>query len=503
MVRSIAEGRRPTPLPVTAQGSPSTLVVGLLLVLGALAVYAVSNPEHFNQYNHFVWQADAFLHGRAWFPYPIPDGSTLPANWYLQDVYPLTDASGVPDGRALLPFPPLPALVLVPFVAMFGLFTDQEAIAVVLAAGGVGLAYWMLGRLPIGSGVRVLTTAAFATGTVWWWSAAVGSTWYFAHLVAVDIALIAVGVALRADPLAVTEDLWDEADRLADEQDMGTGPPSGEERPPGRLGRLVASAWPLDRSQVVAGFLLGLAATARLPVVFAAPWLVLVGGGGSRPRRALSAAVGGVVPVTALFLYTFATSGSLIHPGYDYQYRLEAQGYPTLGYHADWSVEDPRYIPQNLGIMLGALPVVAPDVMPDTLGLRTPQPLCTDTAQRTLFDPACPVAVPVDVGTSILLSAPVLLLSLFAFARRPGARLALGTAVAVVAIATFNLAHFSQGWVQWGYRFSLDFIPFLLPLVALGAARLDGRPRLTAFVLIVAGAAINYWGVTWGRLLGW
>ena len=71
-------------------------------------------------------------------------------------------------------------------------------------------------------------------------------------------------------------------------------------------------------------------------------------------------------------------------------------------------------------------------------------------------------------------------------------------------IATFNLAHFSQGWVQWGYRFSLDFLPFLLPLVALGAARpLDGRPRLLAFLLLVVGALVNLWGVTWGQILAW
>ena len=73
----------------------------------------------------------------------------------------------------------------------------------------------------------------------------------------------------------------------------------------------------------------------------------------------------------------------------------------------------------------------------------------------------------------------------------------------MIAIALFNLAHFSQGWVQWGYRFSLDFIPFLLPLVALGAARVDGRPRAIAVVLVVVGAAVNLWGVSWGQFLGW
>ena len=154
--------------------------------------------------------------------------------------------------------------------------------------------------------------------------------------------------------------------------------------------------------------------------------------------------------------------------------------------------------------MFGALPVVAPEIKPNTLGYGDPVALCTAPgASRSLFDPDCPLAMPVDIGTSILLSAPGLLLALFAFRRHGRARLSIGTAAAVIIIAVFNLAHFSQGWVQWGYRFSLDFVPFLLPMVALGAARDDGRLRVLAAVLIVLGAAINLWGVTWGQILGW
>ena len=176
-----------------------------------------------------------------------------------------------------------------------------------------------------------------------------------------------------------------------------------------------ARIWPLDGSQVLAGLLLGIAATARLPLVFAAPFFMLVGGGGSTARRTVSAAVGGVLPVAALLLYTFLTTGSFLHPGYDYQYQLEANGYPTLGYNPAWSVEDPRYIPQNLGIMFGALPVVAPDIKPNTLGFGDPVVLCaTPDARRTLFDQTCPLLMPIDIGTSILLSAPGLLLALFA-----------------------------------------------------------------------------------------
>ena len=474
-----------------------TWIIGLLIALSALGLYWLSNPEHWNTYNHFVWQADAFLHGRAWFQFPVPSGSALPQNDYLNDVYPLRDAAGNPDGRALLPFPPLPAIVLLPFVALYGLTTDQETVAIGLGGLGVLLTWWMLGGLQIRTSVRALSTIVFATGTVWWWAAAVGSTWYFAHLVAVSLALLAVGVALRHDAAAPDERPWEEDDREYDRLETA-----------GQAGSLAArirgSAWPLDRSQVLAGFLLGLAATARLPLVFAAPWFIFVGGGGSKIRRFVSAGLGGVVPVAALLGYTWLTTGSFMHPGYDYQYQLEANGYTALGYNPEWSVEDIRYIPQNVGIMLGAVPAVAPDLKPDSLGWGDPVYLCTTAgAQRSLFDVDCPLAVPVDIGTSLLLSAPGLLLALFAFWNRGLARLSIGTALTVVIIALFNLAHFSQGWVQWGYRFSLDFLPFLLPMVALGAARADGRPRVIAVVLVAIGVLVNAWGVAWGQLLGW
>ena len=484
MERSIAEAPGGPPSPQPGAGRLATAVVGLLLVLGAFLLYTWSNPEHYNQYNHFVWQADAFLQGKVSFDWPVPDGTDRPSNWYFQDIYPLFDAAGEPTGQVLLPFPPLPALVLLPFVAMVGLTVDQEAIAVGLAAIGVGVAWWMLGGLRIRLAVRTLTTVLFATGTVWWWAAAVGSTWYLAHLVAVIAALLAVGVALRNDPRAATDDVAEPLDPV----------PSAGWR---------SRVWPLDGTQVLAGLLLGIAATARLPLVFAAPFFILVGGGGTRGRRLVSAAAGGVLPVAALLLYTQLTTGSWLHPGYDYQYQLEANGYPTLGYNPAWAVEDLRYIPQNLGIMFGALPEIAPHLKPNTLGFGDPVVLCTAGSQRSLFDPDCPLIMPIDIGTSILLSAPGLLIALFALRRHARARLTIGVGLTVAVIALFNLAHFSQGWVQWGYRFSLDFIPFLLPLVAIGAAHVDGRPRGVAVALVIAGATINLWGVVWGQLLGW
>jgi hypothetical protein len=76
-----------------------------------------------------------------------------------------------------------------------------------------------------------------------------------------------------------------------------------------------------------------------------------------------------------------------------------------------------------------------------------------------------------------------------------------GATFAVLAIATVNLMHFSQGWVQFGYRFSNDFIPFALILVALGASRL-GR-LWPVFLLVGLSILVNAWGTIWGVSLGW
>ena len=102
---------------------------------------------------------------------------------------------------------------------------------------------------------------------------------------------------------------------------------------------------------------------------------------------------------------------------------------------------------------------------------------------------------------SLVLTSPALLLAIPAL-RAWRSRLVAGAGLAVVVIATADLMHFSQGWVQFGYRFSNDFIPFLLLLVALGMERIGGVRR-SVVVLVAVSVAVNLWGVAWGHLLGW
>ncbi len=321
------------------------VLIGAGLVALALAAYWLPGTDRF--YNHFVWQALAFLDGRAAIDWPVPGYPG--GNDWMQDVYPLSELDGSPTG-ALLPFPPLPAILLMPFVALWGLATDIRAVSVGLGAVAVGLAWWALGALPVSRRIRLATTIFFGFGTVFWYAAQLGTTWFFAHVCAVTFLLLALGVALRADPTADAEPTADAGPLTAARAGAGRAPAAAA---PGH------SASSID-NQFLAGLLFGIACTARLTVVFGAPFFMLVGGGGSWVRRSVSAGLGAVIPVALLLAYNLATTGQVLHPGYEWQYQREASGYPDLGYNPEWSIEDPRYLPQNLGIFLLSTPAILP-----------------------------------------------------------------------------------------------------------------------------------------------
>ena len=500
-----------------------SIAVGCALVAIALVVYTLSHPNRL--YNHFEWQALAFLEGQAAIRYPVDATATSPGNAFFQDVLPVATSDGV--ARGLVPFPPLPAVLLVPFVWLWGLAASGQLIFAILGGLDIGIAWWMLGKLPIRTWVRVATTVFLGFGTVFWYAAQIGTTWYQAHVLAVGLALAAIGVALGGDRDAARseDDLDDELARTP----SGAGGATLVAPGPAAAGLRLAAIIP-DRRQFLAGLLFGLACTSRLTVVFAAPFFVLAGSGGSWQRRGWSAALGAGIPIGLLVVYNVVSTGHVFHPGYQYLYELEAGFYKPLNYHLDWQIEDLRYLPQNLGIMFLNGPVWFPTEVPSALGLGGP--LCIDPgAVRGLFNPDCPLVLPRDTGMSILLTSPAWLLALPAVGWGFGrSRLVTGAGLAVLMVGLVNLLHFSQGWVQFGYRFSLDFAPWALLLVAIGLERIatrTGRPRRgdardehagnavaagrigawavvgVALALVAVSVFVNFWGVVWGDVLGW
>ncbi len=441
--------------------------IGGVFVMAALAIYVWSNPERRNFYNHFVWQADAWLQGRVAIPYPVLEPFR---NDYFQDVLPLDDQPGF----ALIPFPPLPAIVLLPFVALFGLATDAALVAALFGAINVGLCWRMVLRLTEQRDAAVLATIFYGFGTVAWYAAMLGSTWFLAHVLSSTFLFLALSAALDAE----------RRELLA-----------------GRV-RLVLGV--VEPRQFLAGLFLGVAALARLPATFGAPFLVFAGGGGTLFRRAFSAGLGAIIPVALLLLYNLTVTGHFFHPAYEYLYETEYSPRPELIHYGEWAIEDPRYVPQNAVIML-AWPPTTPALSADICADRShPDFRPLPEGLGLLFDPDCPLVRPDPLGMSLILSSPAYLLGipgLLAMWRGARRRWAAGVILAVGAIALLNLMHFSQGWVQFGYRFSNDFAPFAMVAVALGIARYGVRPATVALVAI--SVLVNAWGVYWGVALGW
>jgi hypothetical protein len=98
-------------------------------------------------------------------------------------------------------------------------------------------------------------------------------------------------------------------------------------------------------------------------------------------------------------------------------------------------------------------------------------------------------------GLSILLTTPALALVLWPHRRSALAR-ALGITAAVVAVPIF--LYQNTGWEQFGFRFALDFLPYLVAIFALGARPLTRTVR----ALIVAGVLVNVFGALTFKRVG-
>jgi hypothetical protein len=89
-------------------------------------------------------------------------------------------------------------------------------------------------------------------------------------------------------------------------------------------------------------------------------------------------------------------------------------------------------------------------------------------------------------GLSIFISTPALLFIFFAPWRE---KLAQACLLGAVCVAIPSLLYYTTGYMQFGYRFILDYIPFLMVLVALG---MRGRLTKPALILIWVSIAMGF-----------
>jgi hypothetical protein len=366
------------------------------------AIYFISNSTPLQWYKHYVYQSQAFLQGRT-------DLQGFPE--YYQDLVSY-------QGKYYLASPPMPAVVLLPAVAIWGIDTDQVRISMFLGAVNVALVWILLGRLKVNGLKRWLLTILFGLGTVHWEVATHGTTWFFAEIVAVFFLL-----------LALIEYF-------------------GKKR------------------AVLIGLLLGLAALSRLPVVVGGVFfLVMLYKEGGLRRSALFVA-GLAVPLAFYGYFNYLRFGNPIQTGYS--------GHAYASYFAadiqQYGMFSLHYIPKQLYTMF----------------LMSPE-----------YIPYFPFLKPLPDGMSILLTTPAILYVLKA---KFNESVNLWALLAMVGIMVPIIVWFSTGWVQFGYRYSLDFFPFLLLLISAG---MGDRVNKGIIFLVALSVAVNLWGTLWSVHLGW
>jgi hypothetical protein len=403
-----------------------------------------------SQYNHYVYLADGWLHGRLTLAGPPPNEN----DWAKIDVLKLKDGRelrGIYGGRIggpadrlyplrgdpftvpaaeiasrstirLVSFPPFPAIPMLPFVAIWGLQYNDVLFTALWAGLNPMLLFLLLRALRARGFSRrsevedLWLTAMFGVGSVYYFCAVVGQVWFTAHIIAVTLSIGYVWASIEA------------------------------------------------RRPVLAGICVALGFATR------PPWLVLplflfeavrvVGGRDGlrdpKARRALLAsllkfaapiAVGGAV----LAVYNYARFQNPFEFGHRFmpvQWQDRMFRFGLFNYH---------FLSRNLAAAL----VLLPRIM-----TRYPY---VKVSQH---------------GMSLLVTSPNLAYTVMPQERSPLTKALWFT---ILTTALPSLLYQNSGYVQWGYRFSLDYMIYFMVLLAVG-----NRPLTRLFrALVVVAFAIN------------
>ncbi len=387
----------------------SALIAAALFFLFSFVLYFITQPANPDPFNYFIYLADALLAGRL----------------YLQDTPFYFEELILRDGLSYTIYPPMPALLLVPFVAVWGLSFSQVFASILLGSINVSLVFLLMRRLTESFEKQIWMTLLFGYGTIYWYTSTIGSVWYFAHIVSLFFLFLAIYETFG------------------------------------------------KRRVFLIGLLLGASYWSRILTVLTLPffiimlsdlWLPLSPGRSIlkriklRPLLLLSLGVG--VFICLNFLYNYVRFGSPFDVAYSMHTISEAKAKVSPWF--DQGLFSLSYMRHHLYTFL---------------------------LQPPAFIESWPYIVPSKVGLSVLITTPVFI---FAFAAGIRNRLALACWLAIIPPALLIFTKSGTGWTQFGYRYALDFYPFLLLLTFKG---IPDKLKWYHKLLIVLGILVNLWGV--------
>lgn len=158
--------------------APSGAALEALSMFGVfalfLAFYSATGSLDPSPYNAHVRQAFAFIHGHTYIAAPnyIEHAQVGAYSYQLH--------------------PPLPAMLLMPFAAIWGMNVNQTAFSMVFGALDIALVWRLLGRFPLTINARLWLTAFFGAGTILWYESVNGSSWAVSMVVSIAFTVAAL-----------------------------------------------------------------------------------------------------------------------------------------------------------------------------------------------------------------------------------------------------------------------------------------------------------------------
>jgi hypothetical protein len=401
------------------------------------------------------------------------------------------------NGQWFVAGSPMPSILMLPFVAIFGVGFSDVLFSVVVGAVDVALVHSLLGcflkqpeRSPSGSeskdaphsstslrsaqsasffiseSARRWITLLFAIGTPFWYLASLGTYWFTAHIVVVLFTLLATREAL-------TKQRW-----------------------------------------FLAGLWLACAGFARPTALFFTPFFLIIMLYAARRsslrftlyvlRSLFLFGFAILIGIGAHFAYNYARFKSFTDFGYAY---VEGASNITSVY-ARYGGFNPRFVPCNLAVSLFSPPEVngaAPAFITQA---------CAYLLEGVNLSDASALITPNPLGMSVFFVTPALLIIFLSlkpagaeeslrrgFAKHPATqRSAQPPALIVIAAWIGLLAVFIPLWfyhntgsLQFGWRYLFDAAPMWIILLAAGMQKVTKLKQ----GLILVSIAINLWGFLW------
>ncbi len=379
-----------------------TWLVSILLSIGIFIIYFFTSGGE-TPYNHFVLLSDAFLKG----------------NFFVEGIYPWIEKAPLDEFRFFIVNPPMPAILLLPFVAIWGLSFPQHIFAhligVLLAFSTFCMSLKIKNELKLAAWSMLL----IGVGSIVWFLSSVGSVWYLGQITAALFLTLLINELL------------------------------GKKRP------------------FLLGFFLGCAYLSRVHLILIFPATAFVIWKHFKNFKPVIY-FGAIFSIFFGFdlFYNFSRYGTLFNQGYFLIPGTQNEPWFAKG------IMHPTYIIEDLKVAFLKLPIIVS---------------------------AFPYIIPSWAGMAIWLTTPAFIFALKANFKELFVKLSW---LSIFLIFIIVGAHGGTGFAQFGYRFAVDFYPFLTYLTIKGVAKGNG-PKKIHWILLFFGALVNFWGVLWINKFGW